>query len=105
MPQVETSPGVWEAAEPLPDTILVNIGDMMQLWTSGRLRATNHRVCLPSAAHNTLRQSIAFFVTPDDGTTVAPLDGDPRYESVDAGAFLRKQYAATYPAYSSSPFK
>ena len=104
--QVETKPGVWELVEPLPDTILINIGDMVDLWTSGQMKATNHRVSLPqNPLQNTVRQSMVFFVTPDEGTMVAPLDGDPRYQPVDAGAFLRKQYAATYPAFANSPFK
>ena len=86
----------------MPDTILVNIGDMMELWTAGELRATRHRVTVPAGelGRATARQSIVFFVQPDDGTMVAPLNGDPKYQPVDAGAFLRKQFTATYPKFS-----
>jgi isopenicillin N synthase-like dioxygenase len=34
------SEGEWIAAEPIPGTILVNLGDLMQFWTSDRYLAT-----------------------------------------------------------------
>ena len=100
--QLLTADGTWEAAAPIPGTILVNIGDMMEVWTAGQLRATKHRVTVPPGemGRSTSRQSMVFFVLPDDGTTVAPLGGDPQYQPVDAGAFLRRQFAATYPKFS-----
>ena len=107
MPQLLTSSHKWEAAAPVAGTVLVNIGDMMELWTAGQLRATKHRVTVPPGelGRATARQSVVFFAIPDDGTIVAPLSGDPRYQSVDAGAFLRKQFAATYPKFSAMQAK
>ncbi|KAF0304559.1 UPF0676 protein [Amphibalanus amphitrite] len=97
----------WEPAAPVPGTILVNIGDMMELWTAGQLRATKHRVSVPAGERRraAARQSVVFFVVPDDKTIVAPLSGDPSYQPVDAGAFLRKQFAATYPKFSEMRVK
>ena len=97
---MEASSGEWTRAEPIPGTILVNIGDILQVMTSGRLRATNHRVPLPAAAPAPARQSMALFVQPDQGTTVAPLDGDPRYQPIDFDAFIRNKFATVYPTYS-----
>jgi len=34
------SGGEWIAAEPISDTILVNLGDLMQFWTADRYLAT-----------------------------------------------------------------
>ena len=75
---------------------------MMEVWTAGQLRATKHRVTVPPGelGRATARQSVVFFVLPDEKTTVAPLSGDPRYQPVNAGDFLRKQFAATYPKFS-----
>ena len=51
-------------------TFVVNLGDMLQHWTRGVLRATPHRVRLPRAE----RYSVAFFYDPHWSTVVAPLD-------------------------------
>ncbi|XP_043203300.1 UPF0676 protein C1494.01-like [Amphibalanus amphitrite] len=105
--EVEMSDGQWISAEPIPDTILINIGDVIELMTSGRLRATNHRVLLPTSeqARGTARQSMAFFVQPDQGTTVAPLDGDPRYQPIDFNSFIQDKFASVYPTYKESDWK
>ncbi len=42
--QIESLDGEWEAVEPLPDALVINIGDLMQHWTNDRFRATRHRV-------------------------------------------------------------
>ena len=36
--------GDWVKATPIPGTIVVNIGDLLQYWSNGRYRATPHRV-------------------------------------------------------------
>ncbi|XP_037074235.1 2-oxoglutarate-dependent dioxygenase ucsF-like [Pollicipes pollicipes] len=101
--EVETADGVWTPAPPVPDTILVNVGDLMETWSSGRLRATKHRVVIPKeeALRRRARQSIAMFVEPDDDVLVRPLDGDPRFAAVNAGEALRRKFAKTYPAFAS----
>ena len=104
---MESADGGWRPAPPLEDAILVNVGDLMEVWSSGRLRATKHRVSVPAGERRraAARQSVVFFVVPDDKTIVAPLSGDPSYQPVDAGAFLRKQFAATYPKFSEMRIK
>ena len=100
-PQVQTSDGQWISADPIPGTILVNIGYVTELVTGGRLRATYHRVPLPQdqQAWSTSRQAMAFFVQPDGGTTVAPPDGETRYQPMDFNNFAEKMFAAVYPSY------
>ena len=39
----------WIAADPVEDALLVNIGDMLELWSGGRWTATEHRVLPPTA--------------------------------------------------------
>ena len=42
--EVMNESGVWIDAPPVPDAYVVNIGDMLELWTGGEFVATSHRV-------------------------------------------------------------
>jgi isopenicillin N synthase-like dioxygenase len=52
------SAGEWRAAEPLPDSFVVNTGELLELASNGYYCATLHRVVAPAAG---CRQSLAFF--------------------------------------------
>ncbi|WP_161985818.1 isopenicillin N synthase family dioxygenase [Ewingella americana] len=58
--QVEVEEGQWVDALPLEDTLVVNIGELLELATNGYLRATVHRVVSPPAGQE--RLSLAFFL-------------------------------------------
>jgi isopenicillin N synthase-like dioxygenase len=58
--QVKATDG-WVAADPLPDSFVCNIGDMLERLTGGRYRSTPHRVRNSSAAD---RLSFPFFLDP-----------------------------------------
>ena len=58
--QVEIEEGRWIDALPLENTLVVNIGELLELATNGYLRATVHRVLSPQAGNE--RLSIAFFL-------------------------------------------
>ncbi|KAF0292882.1 2-oxoglutarate-dependent dioxygenase htyE [Amphibalanus amphitrite] len=100
--EVESADGGWRPAPPLEDAILVNVGDLMEVWSSGRLRATKHRVVVPQQEllRRRARQSIAMFVDPDDDVLVRPLDDDKRFAPVNCGKSLREKFAKTYPAFA-----
>ncbi|UQS17673.1 isopenicillin N synthase family oxygenase [Pseudomonas sp. HS6] len=58
--QVEIEEGRWIDALPRDNTLVVNIGELLELATNGYLRATVHRVVSPPAGSE--RLSIAFFL-------------------------------------------
>lgn len=58
--QVEVSKGEWLDIAPIPDTFVVNLGELLELATNGYLRATVHRVLPPTG--KTERISIAYFL-------------------------------------------
>lgn len=62
----------WIDVEPRPGTIVVNLGDCMQVWTNDRYRAALHRV-LPMTS--TTRMSIPYFLNPDRQCIVEPISG------------------------------
>lgn len=51
--------GSWVNVDPLPGTLVVNIGELLELASNGYLRATIHRVVTPPAG--TERISVPFF--------------------------------------------
>ena len=86
--------GNWISADPIDGAIIVNVGDLLELMTSGRYPATRHRVVIPDEERKrkTLRQSIAFFIHPDDDVLCQPLDGShPNYPPVTARQHLENR--------------
>lgn len=69
--QVKSWDGVWVDAPPLRESFVVNIGDMLELWTRGLYRATPHRV-RNAAAHD--RYSWPFFFDPSFDAPLGPID-------------------------------
>lgn len=64
----------WLDVRPVPDSIVVNIGDALEFWTAGRLRSTLHRVVFPRSEQEAGdRHSIPFFVQPDSSVLLRPL--------------------------------
>ena len=64
--QAQLRSGVWVDVPPKEHTLVVNIGDMLELWTWGHLRATLHRVKspTPNTSLTSGRLSFPFFFDP-----------------------------------------
>jgi isopenicillin N synthase-like dioxygenase len=65
--QVRTEKGEWIDVPHVPDSFVVNLGDLMAEWTNDRWRSTLHRVAVPptDAVGTTDRMSMAFFHQPN----------------------------------------
>lgn len=71
--QVQTRQGVWIDVPPIADTLVVNLGEMLQLASNGRFKATMHRVMNASGKR---RLSAPFFFEPNL-STIVPQDTIP----------------------------
>lgn len=75
--QVKTADGRWEAVPILPDTFIINIGDLMARWTNDRWVSTMHRVISPPADRTTgtQRQSLVYFHQPNYDAVIECIPG------------------------------
>ena len=61
--ELQTKDGRWLPVSPKPGELVVNIGDMLQRLTNGRLRSTSHRVVNPAPDRaSKARYSMPFFL-------------------------------------------
>ena len=97
--QVRGKTGQWVLVDPIPDTFIVLIGEMLARWTNDTLSATPHRVI---NIHGGERYSVPFFFGPNYDAAIACLDSchSPerpiRYRSVVAGEYLSRRLAGDY---------
>lgn len=68
--EVRTRDGEWIDARCPEDGLVLNVGDMLELWSGGRLISTPHRVTNTSGR---ARQSFPFFYKPRYDVVVEPL--------------------------------
>ncbi|RXN01930.1 ATP-binding cassette sub-family C member 8 [Acipenser ruthenus] len=95
--EVMNRSGQYISAPCIPGTVLVNIADLMQRWTSDVLVSTFHRVVLPSDDKmNTSRQSMAFFVHPDNDEIISCCDGSSKYPPVNALQYTKDRAYIAY---------
>ncbi len=89
----------WIDAPPVPDSYVVNLGDMIARWTNDRYRSTLHRVVNLSGRE---RYSVPFFFSGNPDEPVVCMTGclapgeTPRYPPTTAEGHLREMYARTY---------
>jgi isopenicillin N synthase-like dioxygenase len=87
--QVENLNGDWIEAPPIPGTLVVNVGDLLERWTDGAFRSTPHRV-INSSGQERLSLVLAF---------------DPNPETmIDAGDIYAAGHQAKQPAISCGDY-
>ena len=88
----------WIEADPIPGTLVINVGDLLGRWSTDRFASTPHRVINRSG---TERYSIASFYDPDYDAVVDPRhlgasEAECRYAPVLAGDHILKRIADSF---------
>ncbi|MBA0822771.1 hypothetical protein Goarm_019551 [Gossypium armourianum] len=82
--------GEWVEIPPIPGALVINIGDMLQIWSNGRYKSAEHRVRTTSTKS---RVSIPIFTSPQATQKVAPL---PQVVEKDGMAHYREFLFSDY---------
>ncbi|RKP22736.1 hypothetical protein SYNPS1DRAFT_19646, partial [Syncephalis pseudoplumigaleata] len=61
--------GEWYYVKPVPNSFVVNVGDMAVIWSHGQYTAAVHRVIHQGSA---VRYAVPFFYEPRFDAAVAP---------------------------------
>jgi isopenicillin N synthase-like dioxygenase len=88
----------WVPVSPKPGELVVNIGDMLQRLTNGRLRSTSHRVVNPPAERSgRSRYSMPFFLHFRSDFLIEALQGtvpageQPKWPPITADDYLQER--------------
>ncbi|MDG1376005.1 MAG: 2-oxoglutarate and iron-dependent oxygenase domain-containing protein [Yoonia sp.] len=87
--EVRKRGGGWIPLSAPPGEFVINFGEMLEMWTSGQIKATPHRVIGPRAE----RISVPLFFNPNHDANVAPIGSG---ETIEAWVHLKKRYDETY---------
>jgi isopenicillin N synthase-like dioxygenase len=89
--QVQRPDGSWIDAPRIPDTFVVNVGDMLARWTNNGFNSTPHRVISPPESVD--RYSMAMFFDPNVDAHISCLpqfvgsDESPKYAPIRYGDY------------------
>ena len=81
--------GQWLDVPVIPNTAIVNIGDLMHIWSKGAYKSSLHRVLNTTRSD---RYSIALFIHPNRDTLIT--------NELTAGQYLKQRLAGTHGVYS-----
>jgi isopenicillin N synthase-like dioxygenase len=96
--------GVWVPVDPLPGGLIVNIGDMAQVWSNDAYEAPVHRVL---AMEDEARLSLAFFFNPAYPAVIRPLPSTVgpnhprRYRDLGWSEFRRRRADGDFADYGA----
>lgn len=98
--EVQDASGEWLFADPQPGAFVVNVGDMMPVWTNGAYHSNRHRVRNRDPQRH--RYSAPFFIDPNYHAVVRCLDAFrsaeeiPRHSPRTVGEHIDLMYALSY---------
>ncbi len=96
--------GEWESVKPVPGTLVMNIGDIVQVWSNDLYQAPLHRVTASSTSD---RYSLPFFFNPEYAADYAPLPSlvsetsPARYGAINWGHFRKQRQHGDYGDYGT----
>ena len=99
--EVRNKAGVWVPVPPIPDTFVMNVGDILARWSNDRFVSTPHRVINRSGRE---RYSQSFFFDPAMGSAIAvfpacvPAGETAKYPPVKYGDYLMERIDKNYQA-------
>ena len=79
----------WLEVQFTPGEFVINFGEMLQMWSNNKVKATQHRV----RGNENERISIPLFYNPSFYTNIAPQNSG---DKITAGDYLTKRYNETY---------
>jgi len=96
--QLQTKDGRWLDVSPKPGELVINIGDMLQRLTNGKLRSTSHRVINPAPDRaSKARYSMPFFLHFRSDFLIEALPGtvpegeQPKWAPITADEYLQER--------------
>ena len=103
--QIQLPPGVpdrngqlsdeprWAYVRPLKNHVIINLGDAMVDFSKKRLRSGLHRVIAPPGEHRNIdRNSIVYFLRPEDDAKMLPLKEYRDPEEVEESAITAHEW-------------
>ncbi|MCU4676020.1 hypothetical protein N7931_10275 [Catenovulum sp. 2E275] len=100
--EVKSRNGGWVQATPIPGTIVINTGDLMQRWTNDVLLSNPHRVKQPEQSIRQDRYSIAYFCSPNKDKVISCIescqsaDNPAKYPPVTTSEYMISRLNRTY---------
>ena len=93
--EIQNKSGDWVGAPPIDDTFVVNLGNIMQIWSNGQFSSTPHRVINRGGND---RYSIPLFVNPDSNVEIKPLmNVNTNCEAFNYGEYQVELWRRTFP--------
>jgi isopenicillin N synthase-like dioxygenase len=100
--EVRNADGDWIRAHPIPDTFVVNLGDLTKRWTNGLYNSNLHRVMNNASGRD--RFSIPFFFGPRPSTIIEALptcvgaDRPAQFPACTAQEHVNEMFRRSYAA-------
>ncbi|AJE46860.1 isopenicillin N synthase family dioxygenase [Celeribacter indicus] len=102
--EIRDDTGVWREAPVVPDSFVINVGDLLARWTNNRWRSTLHRVSNPprDLTGSTRRLSMVAFTGPNERTQISCLpscqsaENPPLYQPVACGDYVLSKIRASH---------
>ncbi len=92
----QTANGEWYDVDPIENTLVANIGDLLSRWTNGLFRSVPH--CVVNKG-NAARYSLVVFIDPDSQTIIEPIvhNGEAsQFEPITCDAYISGRFNRSF---------